>query len=87
MHKRTPINMIFLLLASFTYICSYSSLKYICLEIKLKIIQELKYLNYLYIIITEISIYILYIQAKVSTLLLLSKDMGITRTYYLRIMV
>ena len=79
--------MIFLLLASFTYICSYSSLKYICLEIKLKVIQELKYLNYLYITITEISIYILYIQAKVSNLLLLLKDMGITRTCYLRIMV
>ena len=78
--------MTFLLLASFTYICNYSSLKYICLEIKLKVIQELKYLNYLYIIITEISIYILYIQAKVSNLLLLSKDMRITKTRYLRIM-
>ena len=87
MHKQTLINMMFLLLASFTYICNYSSLKYICLEIKLKVIQELKYLNYLYIIITKISIYILYIQAKVSNLFLLSKDLGITRTLYLRIMV
>ena len=87
LHKRILINMIFLLLASFTYICSYSSLKYICLDIKLKVIQELKYLNYFYIIITKISIYILYIQAKVSNLLLFSKDMRITRTCYLRIMV
>ena len=79
--------MIFLSLASFTYICRYSSLKYISLEIKLKVIQELKYLNYLYIIITEISIYILYIKVKISNLLLMSKDMRITRTCYLRIMV
>ena len=83
--------MISLLLACFTYICSYSSLftvsKYIYLEIKLKVIQELNYLKYLCIIITEIGISILFTKSKVSSLLLSPKDMGITRTCYLKIMI
>ena len=60
--------MISLLLASFIYICNYSSLFSILKYIYLEYLRS-KVSKYLCIIITEIRFYIIFSKAKVSNLL------------------